>query len=96
LAVGLFIQTAIRVDGDDNYKTIHDNQHALLHRDSALCSRKYEWVVYSTFLQTSKQFLTTVTAIEPEWIMVSLHSVPTRRVSSTDSHHAIGSSLLLR
>jgi pre-mRNA-splicing factor ATP-dependent RNA helicase DHX15/PRP43 len=71
LALGLFNQTAFMEPGEDAYKTIHDNQHALLHAGSALVGAEHQWVVYSSFLTSGKSYLTTVTAIEPEWIMVS-------------------------
>ncbi|KAH8879245.1 P-loop containing nucleoside triphosphate hydrolase protein [Thozetella sp. PMI_491] len=69
LALGFFQQTAIMYQGhEDTYRTIHQGQHALLAPDSALVKGAHEWVVYHVFRLTGKQYLHTVTAIEPEWI----------------------------
>lgn len=74
LARGLFIQSAIH-HKDDVYKTVHENQEALLHAHSALVSGKHEWVVWTDLTITGKQYLQTVTAVESEWIEVFLHSI---------------------
>lgn len=80
LALGLFNQSAIKVKsenplgartGVDLYKTIHQNQHALLRPESALIDGDHEWVVYSKFEQFGRQYLSTATAIDPAWIVVS-------------------------
>ena len=80
LALGLFNQSAIKVKsknslgartGVDLYKTTHQNQHALLRPESALIDGDHEWVVYSSFEQSGRQYLSTATAIDPAWIVVS-------------------------
>ncbi|KAI0125863.1 P-loop containing nucleoside triphosphate hydrolase protein [Xylariales sp. AK1849] len=69
LALGLFNQSAIKMSGDE-YRTVHDNQPALLHAESALVGAPDKWVVYNTFTKPgAKHFIQTVSAIEPEWIM---------------------------
>ncbi|KAI8681206.1 hypothetical protein NCS55_00371100 [Fusarium keratoplasticum] len=84
LARSLFLNAAIRDQGakaakgtgsiveneDDLYRTVHRNHHAALELGSSLVGIKHEWVVFSKFAHTgSKQYLQTVTAIKPEWII---------------------------
>ncbi|RYP07554.1 hypothetical protein DL765_009121 [Monosporascus sp. GIB2] len=69
LAMGLFHQTAIKHKGEDVYRTIHQNQDALLHPESGLIKAGHEWVVYNSFVLSSKQYLHVVTAVEPEWLV---------------------------
>lgn len=70
LALSFFYQSAIKTDSDDMYRTIHHNVHGLIHWNSALLHRDNQWVVYDKFHMTSRQYISVVTAIEPEWIMV--------------------------
>ncbi|KAF4966053.1 hypothetical protein FSARC_6253 [Fusarium sarcochroum] len=57
--------------GNDNYRVLHFNWHAGIHPDSSLVGINHKWVIYDTFTCTGCQYLTTVTAIEPEWVMDS-------------------------
>ncbi|KAI1770076.1 hypothetical protein F4818DRAFT_446681 [Hypoxylon cercidicola] len=45
LALGLFHRTAIRHEGDDTYRTIHQNFDALIDPRSALIQGNHEWIV---------------------------------------------------
>jgi pre-mRNA-splicing factor ATP-dependent RNA helicase DHX15/PRP43 len=73
LALGFFNQAAIYRPGrKDVYKTINTNQWALISPESALIQGNHEWIIYDKFIQSSKQYLRTVTAIQPEWLLVSL------------------------
>jgi pre-mRNA-splicing factor ATP-dependent RNA helicase DHX15/PRP43 len=64
-------QVAFIDDGDDLYRVLHFNWHAGIHPDSSLRGINHQWIIYDSFVDTFQQHLTTVTAIEPEWIMVS-------------------------
>ncbi|KAL2690067.1 hypothetical protein Neosp_004135 [[Neocosmospora] mangrovei] len=81
---GLFCNTAFRDPGsraakgngpliennEDLYRTVHRNHHAALHPGSALISIKHEWVVYGKYMHSgSRQYLQSVTAIKPEWVV---------------------------
>ncbi|KAI4597189.1 hypothetical protein KJ359_004701 [Pestalotiopsis sp. 9143b] len=69
LAAGLFLNSAIRVQGEDNYRT-WNKQDALLSPASALVGGQHEWVVFSKFEAFgAKQYLSECTRIEPQWIM---------------------------
>jgi pre-mRNA-splicing factor ATP-dependent RNA helicase DHX15/PRP43 len=54
--------------GNDRYRVLHHNWHAGLSPESSLEGINHRWVVYDSFRMTNCQFLTTVTAIEPEWL----------------------------
>ncbi|SPJ82284.1 probable ATP-binding protein PRP16 [Fusarium torulosum] len=64
-------QVAFIDDGDDLYRVLHFNWHAGIHPDSSLIGINHQWIIYDSFVDTFQQHLTTVTAIEPEWIMDS-------------------------
>ncbi|KAI1390492.1 uncharacterized protein F4822DRAFT_152194 [Hypoxylon trugodes] len=71
LALSFFHQAAIKVSGEGTCKTIHHDVPALIHWDSMLAEGDIEWIVYNRFTFTGgKQYIQTITAIEPEWIMV--------------------------
>jgi pre-mRNA-splicing factor ATP-dependent RNA helicase DHX15/PRP43 len=71
LAQSFFHQSAFYTGkGDDIYVTVHDNHPAGIHPGSALVKCNYEWVIYNTFVYTGKQYLETVTAVDPTWLMV--------------------------
>lgn len=79
LAEGLCYQVAY--DGAKNpkgrttdlYRTINDNQPALLSATSVLANNQdVHWVVFSEYVHTGKQYLQGVTAINPEWLIVRL------------------------
>lgn len=86
LAEGLLYQMAY--DAADNpkgrvlntYRTVHDNQPALLQSASVLVNNKDDhFIVFSKYVHTGKQHLQDVTAIDPAWIIVRLaflHSFP--------------------
>lgn len=64
-------QVAFSDGGGDLYRVLHFNWHAGIHPDSSLVGINHQWIIYDSFVDTFQQHLTTVTAIEPEWIMVS-------------------------
>jgi oligonucleotide/oligosaccharide-binding OB-fold protein len=69
LARGMFTQVAIQRDQDD-YRTVHGNQSGLIWPGSAISGGNHEWIVYQSFLVTSRPYFQMVTAIMPEWLMV--------------------------
>lgn len=72
LAIAFCTQTAIHRT-EDVYRTIHENTSALLSPHSSLVEGNYEWVIYDTFRTTGgKQYLQTVTTIDPKWLMVRI------------------------
>lgn len=72
LAIAFCAQTAIRRT-EDAYRTVHGNASALLSPHSSLVEGNHEWIIYDTFHKTGgKQYLQIVTAIDPEWLVVSV------------------------
>jgi pre-mRNA-splicing factor ATP-dependent RNA helicase DHX15/PRP43 len=48
--------------------TVKDDQTVLLHPSTVL-GQDSEWVVYNEFVLTSKNYIRTVTAVKPEWLL---------------------------
>ena len=69
LVAGFFMQAARRDGSGKAYRTVKDEQNVLLHPSTVL-SHDSEWVVYNEFVLTSKNYIRTVTAVKPEWLMV--------------------------
>jgi pre-mRNA-splicing factor ATP-dependent RNA helicase DHX15/PRP43 len=69
LARAMFTQVAIQRDQDE-YRTVHGNQPGLISPASALVGANHEWIVYQSFLTTSKPYFQMVTAINAEWLVV--------------------------
>ncbi|ETS75167.1 hypothetical protein PFICI_13651 [Pestalotiopsis fici W106-1] len=67
LAAGLFLNSAIRVKGEDTYKTAQ-RHNGLISPESALVGGQHELVVCSTLAMSNRLYLVTCTRIEPEWI----------------------------
>lgn len=73
LLAGFFMQVAKRQVGyAHTYMTVKDNQSVLLH-PGTLLDQGSEWVLYNEFIFTEKNYIRTVTKIEPEWLFVSCH-----------------------
>lgn len=68
LAAGFFMQVAKKKSGNKGYLTIKDNQEALIHPTTVLGSES-EWVIYNEFVLTSKNYIRTVTAVKPDWLV---------------------------
>ena len=71
LVSGFFMQVAKREGTGKTYITVKDNQNVLLHPSTVL-GQDSEWVVYNEFVLTTKNYIRTVTAVKPEWLLVSL------------------------
>lgn len=70
LVAGFFMQVAKREGTGKTYVTVKDNQNVLLHPSTVL-GQDSEWVVYNEFVLTTKNYIRTVTAVRPEWLLVS-------------------------
>ena len=68
LVYGFHMQVARKIRGKNAYVTVKDNLIVQLHPSCGLSrSRLPEWVVFNEFVYTTKPFIRTVTAIDPEW-----------------------------
>ncbi|KAK6200436.1 P-loop containing nucleoside triphosphate hydrolase protein [Scheffersomyces amazonensis] len=68
LAAGFFMQVAKKRSGGKGYLTIKDNQEVLIHPSTVL-GKDPEWVIYNEFVLTSKNYIRTVTSVNPEWLV---------------------------
>lgn len=64
LVCGFFMQVAHKVGRE--YATVKENQPAFIH-PSCKMSHNPEWVLFNEFTETTRPFIRTVTAIDPEW-----------------------------
>lgn len=88
LCAGFFMQVAKKdTGGKSQYLTIKDNQNVLVH-PSTMLAHEAEWVLYNEFVLTSKNYIRTVTAIKPEWLLVC--SIPIYSLRFTFSNHFAG------
>ncbi|GBG23781.1 ATP-dependent RNA helicase dhx8, partial [Hondaea fermentalgiana] len=67
LTEGFFMQVA-HAERTGHYLTVKDNQVVQIHPGCVL-NYKPEWVIYFEFVQTPKNFMRTVTAVHPEWLL---------------------------
>ncbi|KAI1826831.1 P-loop containing nucleoside triphosphate hydrolase protein [Xylaria intraflava] len=67
LVSGFFMQVAKR-EGNKIYRTLKDNNSAVMLHPSTVIATEAEWVIYNEFVLTSKQYIRTVTCIKPEWL----------------------------
>lgn len=70
LLSGYFMQVAKKDSSGKSYVTVRDEQGVLLH-PSTVMAQDAEWVVYNEFVLTTKNYIRTVTAVKPEWLLVS-------------------------
>ncbi|KAL4919767.1 P-loop containing nucleoside triphosphate hydrolase protein [Aspergillus aurantiobrunneus] len=69
LCAGFFMQIAKKeTQGKSMYMTIKDHQSVLLHPSTVL-AHDAEWVLYNEFVLTTKNYIRTVTAVKPEWLI---------------------------
>jgi pre-mRNA-splicing factor ATP-dependent RNA helicase DHX15/PRP43 len=66
LVAGFFMQVAMK--DNKTYTTVKDNQTVLLHPSTVL-GQDSEWVLYNEFVLTNKNYIRTVTAVKPEWLL---------------------------
>lgn len=67
LLSGFFMRVA-HLERNGLYLTVKDNQVVALHPSTGL-DHKPEWVVYDEFVLTTRNFIRTVTEIDPEWLI---------------------------
>lgn len=77
LVAGFFMQVAKREGNGKIYRTMKDNNQAVMLHPSTVLQTDYEWVLYNEFVLTTKQYIRTVTGIKPEWLLVSASLIPT-------------------
>jgi pre-mRNA-splicing factor ATP-dependent RNA helicase DHX15/PRP43 len=63
---GFFMHTA-HLEKAGHYMTLKDNQVVAIHPSTTL-DHKPEWCIYNEFVLTSKNYIRTVTEINPEWL----------------------------
>ncbi|KAI9809929.1 MAG: DEAH-box ATP-dependent RNA helicase prp43 [Sarcosagium campestre] len=68
LVAGFFMQVAKRESSGKTYTTVKDDQSVLLHPSTVL-GQDSEWVLYNEFVLTTKNYIRTVTAVKPEWLL---------------------------
>jgi pre-mRNA-splicing factor ATP-dependent RNA helicase DHX15/PRP43 len=68
LVSGFFMQVAHR-ERNGNYLTCKDNQIVALHPSCCLETQP-DWVLYHEFVLTTKNYIRTVVAIQPEWYVL--------------------------
>ncbi|KAI1736406.1 P-loop containing nucleoside triphosphate hydrolase protein [Xylaria scruposa] len=68
LVAGFFMQVAKR-ENNKIYRTLKDNNSAVMLHPSTVLGADYDWVIYNEFVLTSKQYVRTVTGIRPEWLL---------------------------
>jgi len=64
-----FFAKAARKDPQEGYRTIVENTPVYIHPSSSLFQRNPDWVVYHELVQTTKEYMREVTAIEPKWLV---------------------------
>lgn len=67
LCAGFFMQVA-KKDSGKTYITVKDDQSVLIHPSTVLGSDS-DWVIYNEFVLTTKNYVRTVTAVRPEWLL---------------------------
>ncbi|KAM5348812.1 hypothetical protein ACJ41O_008635 [Fusarium nematophilum] len=69
LAAGFYYKAAIRADGQDIYKTVHDNHPVGIEPDSCLIGMPWEWVICHNIHYAGVQYMQVVTAVDPAWLI---------------------------
>lgn len=75
LAIALCTRTAIYHGGyADEYRTVHENISTRVGSKSSVLPGDYEWVVFNDLIKTGATVhMETVTPIDAEWLVVSVH-----------------------
>ncbi|KAI1088946.1 P-loop containing nucleoside triphosphate hydrolase protein [Rostrohypoxylon terebratum] len=68
LVTGFFMQVA-KKENNKVYRTLKENNQAVMLHPSTVLTTDYEWVLYNEFVMTSKHYIRTVTGIKPEWLL---------------------------
>eukprot|EP01126_Amoeba_proteus_P049346 TRINITY_DN5769_c0_g1_i12.p1 TRINITY_DN5769_c0_g1~~TRINITY_DN5769_c0_g1_i12.p1 ORF type:complete len:160 (-),score=36.69 TRINITY_DN5769_c0_g1_i12:77-556(-) len=94
ILAGFFMRFA-HLERNGLYLTVKDNQTVALHPSTGL-DHKPEWVVYDEFVLTSRNFIRTVTEVQPEWLLeISPHYYDMRNFPNCEAKQIL-SRLLAR
>lgn len=63
-----FFRNSARKDPQEGYKTLIESTPVYMHPSSSLFGKPAEYVVYHTLLLTTKEYMHTVTTIDPKWL----------------------------
>lgn len=64
-----FFRNAARRDPQEGYKTLVEGTPVFLHPSSALFGKPAEHVIYHELVETTKEYMRVVSAIEPRWLV---------------------------
>ncbi|EJS44034.1 prp22p [Saccharomyces arboricola H-6] len=68
LVSGFFMNAAKR-DSQVGYKTINGGTEVGIHPSSSLYGKEYEYVIYHSLVLTSREYMSQITSIEPQWLL---------------------------
>ncbi|GAB7361675.1 hypothetical protein MBLNU230_g1725t1 [Neophaeotheca triangularis] len=64
-----FFRNAARKDPQEGYKTLVEGTPVFMHPSSALFGKAAEHVIYHSLVETTREYMHNVTAIEPKWLV---------------------------
>lgn len=64
-----FFRNSARKDPQEGYKTLVEQTPVYLHPSSALFGKAAEHVIYHSLVETTREYMHNVTAIEPKWLV---------------------------
>ncbi|KAI9693507.1 MAG: DEAH-box ATP-dependent RNA helicase prp22 [Bogoriella megaspora] len=64
-----FFRNSARKDPQEGYKTLVEGTPVYMHPSSALFGKPSEHVIYHSLVETTKEYMHNVTAIEPKWLV---------------------------
>lgn len=80
-----FFRNAARKDATEGYKTLVEGNTVYMHPSSALFRAPAEHVIYNSVVETQKEYMHILTAIEPKWLVEAaprfFQVAPTDRLS---------------
>lgn len=80
-----FFRNSARKDPQEGYKTLVEGNPVYLHPSSALFGKPAEHVIFNSVVETTKEYMHVVTAIEPKWLVEAAPTffkvAPTDRLS---------------
>ncbi|KAI7517431.1 hypothetical protein KC331_g21711, partial [Hortaea werneckii] len=64
-----FFRNSARKDPQEGYKTLVEGTPVYMHPSSALFGKAAEHVIYHSLVETTREYMHNVTAIEPKWLV---------------------------
>ena len=64
-----FFRNSARKDPQEGYKTLVEGTPVYMHPASALFGKAAEHVIYHSLVETTREYMNNVTAIEPKWLV---------------------------